>query len=229
MSLASLMLTSMLANGHAQLTMWRTMPNAFDYALDALTHAREYVSPTASSWSATDDAFTKNVRVPALESVAASLSADGKKLEITGKRKIEKCQCESDTIGEIELPYRPRPDDITLKLHADDRVLEVALARRAEDVAAAATPISVSVADESKPATRPLRFVPHESATAAPSVDKQEKSLVDKFRDVAATAVRAKEAEAALSSESAATADAAATEGAAVPATDAPPAGAETK
>ena len=66
------------------------------------------------SWVATNEYYTHAVRLSDLEpsSVSATLAADSPTLHVTGKRKIESCQCEPTTVREIALPYRPRAEDI---------------------------------------------------------------------------------------------------------------------
>jgi len=155
-----------------------------------------YASPY---WSANEDAYELNMRLPDLEpqTVSASLASDGKKIEVAGERKIEGCSCRPTSIKEIDLPYRPRAEDVDISMK--DGMLSIRLARQAD--ASAATPLKVKLVEEPKekeaeaPAdasqTRPLRFVPHASATDAKkrSVDEQEKSLTDKFRSAALASV----------------------------------------
>merc|ERR1719171_478408 len=163
---------------------------------------------TEPRWMSTPDAYSMKLRLPDLEpaTVSAALSSDGTKIEVTGERKIEGCSCRPTTVKEIGLPYRPRAEDVGVTIK--DGVLSLTLARHAK--ADAPTPIKVQVmeeppavaatkeqAEEAAPAgTRPLRFVPHASAASeqpstAPSLQEQEKSLTDKFRNVALAAAEA--------------------------------------
>ena len=154
------------------------------------------------------DAYELKVRLPDLEptSVRAALGADGQKIEVIGERKIEGCTCQPSTVKEIALPYRPRTEDIDVEVDKEG-VLALRLARHAKTESATELKVSVSppaVAAKAEPeppeapTTRPLRFVPHESAKetatpAAPSLDEKEKNLTDKFRSaaLAAAAVQA--------------------------------------
>jgi len=159
----------------------------------------EQPAPSSSHWSVSRDAYELKVRLPDLEptSVRAALGTDGTKIEVTGERKIEGCTCTPSVVKEISLPYRPRAEDIDVALDKDS-VLSLKLARHAKTESA--TPIAVSVAPPPKEAddkqaveTRPLRFVPHESAKAESvkptNVEEQEKNLTDKFRSAALAAV----------------------------------------
>merc|ERR1712227_1070240 len=143
-------------------------------------------------WRATSDAYELKAHLPDVEpqSVTATLALDGTKIELTGKRKLEGCTCTPTTINEIELPYRPRAEDIDIAIKDD--VLSLRLARKA--TAKASTPLKVTVVSEApkdqsdEAATQELRFVPHGSAlTQAKSqtLEEKEKSLTDKFRSVA--------------------------------------------
>ena len=137
----------------------------------------------------TPDAYSMKLRLPDLEpaTVSAALSSDGTKIEVTGERKIEHCKCVPSTVREVELPYRPRPEDIDVSI--DGEVLQVRLTRHAKTDAP--TPLavkSVAADKDDKAETRPLRFVPHASATEG-TLEAQEKSLSDKFRDVARAAI----------------------------------------
>jgi len=134
-------------------------------------------------------------------SVSASLSSDASSVSVSGKRKFEGCKCEPVAIREISLPYRPRPEDVTISL--DSNVLTLRLARGRDAKTAAPVPLSVTIAPKESPEeassgekTRPIRFVPHASATAttedAPvgsSVEAQEKSALDSFRAAAQAAL----------------------------------------
>lgn len=148
------------------------------------------------SWTATPDAFVFRTRVPPLEpgTVSATLAADGASLSITGKRKMAGCSCEPSDVTEIPLPYRPRTEDVALELDPKIDVVTVKLARSAKE-ADAPSAVKVVVANDPTEA-RPLRFVPHESATAtmsATSSEMDEARLADKFRKVALAVRQQKE------------------------------------
>jgi len=163
------------------------------------------LSRASNNWAATPDFYSYKMRLPDMEpdSVSAMLSADSSSIKITGKRKFEGCTCEPTTMREVALPYRPRPEDVSIQYDEGDAtrdsLLTLKLARHAK--AEAAVPLKVTVAEPPKAVeptkegeatgTRPLRFVPHESATAKPSgettnddAEATEKSLTEKFRIV---------------------------------------------
>ena len=125
--------------------------------------------------------------------MSATLAADSPTLHVTGKRKIESCQCEPTTVREIALPYRPRAEDISIELK-DDNVLSLKLKRAATADAPVALEIKKAEPVPSVEATRPLRFVPHPSASEEPqaqantTTEEQEKSTLDKFRAAAQAA-----------------------------------------
>ena len=156
-------------------------------------------APTAPRWSISPDAYSLKVRLPDLEphTVKAALAPDGTKIEIMGERKIEGCTCVPSIVREVPLPYRPRAEDIDVSVDKNS-VLSLRLTRHAK--VDAATPLTVTaIQDDKTPpgeseALRPIRFVPHASATesAAPTettLDEQEKTLTDKFRSAALAAV----------------------------------------
>lgn len=207
----TLFLLAMPALSSAYLSFY---PSSF-YWQDVYTFGQQLREPTAPSpysWSSTPDAYTLKMRLPELEpdSISASLASDSATLHISGKRKFEGCTCQPTTVREVPLPYRPRAEDISIALDKND-VLSLALARSAK--ADAPTPIKVSVAQEEAGAlksekepssgeTRPLRFIPHPSAStdggehdepkvdgAASSLAAQEKSLTERFRAAAAASL----------------------------------------
>jgi len=157
----------------------------------------EYSIPSTESshWTVSDEAYELKTRLPDLEpdSVTATLGAEGSKIQVVGERKIEGCSCRPSQVREISLPYRPRAEDISVAVDRD--VLSLRLARRPKTETS--TPLTVTVtrdkAAQEAPSTevRPLRFVPHESATedGPPSVEEKEKGLIDKFRSAALASV----------------------------------------
>ena len=66
------------------------------------------------TWSTTIEAYTLKLVLPPLEpgSISATLSDSTVKVGLT--RKIDDCQCKPAAHREISLPYRPRPEDVTL-------------------------------------------------------------------------------------------------------------------
>lgn len=160
-------------------------------------------SPYYEYWNASPDSYSLKIRLPELEpdSISASLASESATLEVTGKRKFDGCTCEKTVVREVKLPYRPRPEDIEVTvLGADALSLKLARGSKAD----APTPIKVNVerVDETKKGwdkVRELRFVPHASATAegdqksdeskSLSVQEQEKTLTERFRNVAQAAV----------------------------------------
>jgi len=155
------------------------------------------------SWAATNDAYSLKMRLPAMEpdSVTAQLAADQSTIKVTGKRKVEGCACEPTAVREIALPYRPRSEDVSVAI--DDNVLTLKLARHAQADAPVSLSVQVAQAKQELPQAkealttgqakegstadaRPIRFIPHPSASPAsdeaPSVSAQETRLVDKFR-----------------------------------------------
>merc|ERR1719231_1371618 len=115
-----------------------------------------------------------------------------------GKRKFEGCTCEPREVRQIDLPYRPLAEDVNVSF--DDGLLTLELARHSK--AETAVPLKVKVKEpptvslsetvegDTPRGARPLRFVPHESASAtsaeksdssATDVEAQEKGLMDKF------------------------------------------------
>merc|ERR1719421_946990 len=189
---------------------WMSSPR-YDLYSTFMTHADVEPAPS-SQWVVSKDAYELKVRLPELEptSVRAALGVDGTKVEVIGERKIEGCQCHPSTVKEIALPYRPRVEDVDLALH--DGVLALRLARQPPK-AESTTPLKVSVAQKEEqvaPAdeeTRSLRFVPHESALA-PSLEKKEATLTEKFRAAALAAVAVQHEEPSVKDAAAATAEA---------------------
>lgn len=189
-------MTAALSNAY----LWSTPLNHLELfspprASYDLWYERE-VEPRQPSpyWTASTDGYNLKMRLPDVEpqTVSAQLAADGETIEVAGERKIEGCSCRPSTVKQVKLPYRPRAEDVDVTMK--DGVLSLTLARHAK--ADAATPLKVNLPEEPKqekegdePQTRPLRFVPHESAveTSPPSVDldAQEKRLADKFRSAA--------------------------------------------
>lgn len=162
----------------------------------AIEKQRSYQLDPSPYWTSSADAYELKMRLSDIEpqSVSAALASDGKKIELTARRKIEGCECKPAVVEQIALPYRPRAEDIAVTVKSD--ILSLKLARRAS--ADESTPLEVTVQDKAPEAkegddsqtpagTRPLRFVPHESANEVqqPSVDEQEKSLTAKFRKAA--------------------------------------------
>lgn len=179
-----------------------------DYWHDLYIARTELASSRQASpyWTATADAYQMKMHLPDLEprSVSAALTSDGKQIEIHAERKIEGCTCKSTTVKQINLPYRPRAEDVEVTMKDD--VLLLKLARHAK--AGAPTPLKVNVleapkdkGDEPAPSsTRPLRFVPHASAAEpaaeaktldAKTLDEKERSLTDKFRSAALASLAA--------------------------------------
>jgi len=74
------------------------------------------------TWSTTIEAYTLKLVLPPLEpgSISATLSESTVKVGLT--RKIDDCQCKPAAHREISLPYRPRPEDVTLAVD-DQNVL----------------------------------------------------------------------------------------------------------
>jgi len=182
---------------------WITPPGMSSYELwyDYYEPPREPAAPSPY-WTASADAYELKMRLPELEpqSITAALAADGTKIEVVGERKIDGCTCQPTTVKEVKLPYRPRPDDIDVSIGSSG-VLSLRLARNKSDKADGSTPLAVKVLEaspapsadnkdeaQSEPGTRPLRFVPHSSATDTP-LEQQEKSLTDKFRSAALASV----------------------------------------
>lgn len=143
-------------------------------------------APPTTRWSASPSAYELKVRLPDLEpnSVKAALTSDGTKVEIIGERKIEHCTCSPSTVKEITLPYRPRAEDIDVS-YDKDNVLSLKLARHSKVDAATPLTVTTRAEDQGAEERRPLRFVPHESATEKDSLHTQEKMLQDKFRSAA--------------------------------------------
>lgn len=198
-SLKHALLAMMMTNVRAWYQMYDFAPPRYElswyqmYDKIAAAHAETAPSPY---WSATSDAYDLKIRLPDLEpgTVEAQLSSDGKKIEVKGERKIESCSCKPTTVREIALPYRPRAEDITVTIQED--TLHVTLSRHAQ--ADEPTPLTVKKVEAPAKETeeaRPLRFVPHASATEKTAstaqdekvltVQEQEKTLTDKFRSAA--------------------------------------------
>ena len=172
-----------------------------------LTFLSMSAQPPQSRWFANQDFYEYKLALPSLEpdSVTAHLSADGAKVEVSGRRKITSCECQPSTVREIALPYRPRAEDVSISIDKD--VLSLRLARHSATAdAPAPTPLTIKVEDRPKAAveaqepagTRPLRFVPHASAqegaatddkAADAGVEAQESNLTDKFRAAARAAL----------------------------------------
>jgi HSP20 family molecular chaperone IbpA len=190
----------------------------FDRISDLSEYARKKSTEnwwprTASTdtWVASNDAYTYKTRLPDLEpdSVTAEMSADSSSIKVNGKRAFDGCSCEARQVYDIELPYRPRADDVSVSI--DSGLLTLKLARHAK--VSEAVPLKVTVAETtvaektttdapSPSGTRPLRFVPHESATTSTNkddsegkvgsvstIEAQEKGLMDKFRAAGKVAV----------------------------------------
>jgi hypothetical protein len=177
-------------------------------------------------WRVSPDAYELKVRLPDLqpETVRATLGANGDKIEVVGERKIDGCSCSPSVVKEIAMPYRPRSEDIDVAYADKESVLSLRLTRHAK--AESATPLAVSVKaevkDKEEATTRPLRFVPHESATAEKSgstLEAQEKDLAAKFRSAALAAVATSSGDGASAKEAAATAVEGAADAAATSAT----------
>jgi hypothetical protein len=142
------------------------------------------------TWSATNEAYTLKLALPPAEpgSVSATLSEATVKVGLT--RKIDSCQCQPMAHREIALPYRPRAEDVSLAVD-DQNVLTIKLARGTDAKVETSIPLSVATSkkadanEEDEPKTRPLRFIPHESASSESSVGKQEQTALDKFRAAA--------------------------------------------
>ena len=158
----------------------------------------------------------RSLKIQGIEpgSLTASLSADGKSLNLSGKRQIEGCTCGANTIGSVDLPYTPNTNDVELTYKEEGQTLTVRLARHpkpdkeqalsiafttdntATDNRVHRTRSSVESADENKQEERrPVHFVPHESAASDAKqpaedgkLDTSEKSLMAKFRSAAAFA-----------------------------------------
>jgi len=178
-----------LWHSHGQVdTFWRTQELAADIARQHMH--KDVPSPY---WVTTKDSYELKMRLPEVDpqSVSAALSSDGKAVELVGERKIDGCSCRPTLVEQVKLPYRPRETDVSVNVNKDG-VLALKLARHA--TTDAPTPLVVKhetpeakEGGEAPPGTRPLSFVPHESAVKKQpaSVDEQEKSLAEKFRSVA--------------------------------------------
>lgn len=188
--LGSLAMATALSNA----LVW--MPPTTEYwewhPLSRVEHQPTRAVESSPSWTATTDSYDLKVRLPEMEphSVSASLASDGNHIEVVGERKIEGCSCRPSIVEQIRLPYRPRAEDISVIMKDD--LLSLKLTRHAKEDGP--TPLKVTVSEPPKPAdddasaeagTRPLRFVPHQSAVEKPSVEAQERTLTDKFRTAA--------------------------------------------
>jgi len=182
-----------------------------DLALDAMldpVHTRTEARSDwmRSMWTNTQDDLYQTVKVstPPLErdSLEASLSEDGKMLNLYAKRKIDGCTCNSAIVGALALPHTPQVEDLELTYDPEELTLDVKMPRHSKRQAA--TPVAVKVlsqqdaknveaADFKSPqssGSSQLRFVPHPSAAtnAEESVEAKEKKVLDKFRAVSRVA-----------------------------------------
>lgn len=127
------------------------------------------------------------------DSIRLTLSGDGKQLALSGERKIEGCKCSPSEDVSVSLPFTPRVDDIHSSVDKAER-LTVTIAKHAKTDDA--EPISIKINKpeaaerDAQEKMKPLRFIPHASATEA-NIEEQAQTLSDKFREVAAVAVRA--------------------------------------
>jgi hypothetical protein len=171
------------------------LSDALEERLDARASAR-----AAPAWRATGEHYELTLGTPALQSgsLSAALSADGTTLEVSGRRRVDGCACESRALSHVSLPHAPKAEDIELTLNEADQTLQIKLARRSKagptplTVKTAATgpnspaasaptivkhPVGMRHAPEGElpkaeaqgQATQPLRFVPHDSATPTPT------------------------------------------------------------
>lgn len=205
------------------------MSDMLDWHVPMYTSRSYEVAPrpssTTTSWLSTKDAYVMRLRVPELEpeSVEATLQADEAFLTLSGKKKLDGCECAKRVVETVPLPYRPRAEDIQIELDKNKNVLELRLARKAKATAPIA--LSVKLAGQQEAAasdaqTRPIRFIPHASASAttgtattadedvakakaaSTSLEERERSLTAKF--AAALSTSSKAAKEATSNEAAA-------------------------
>jgi len=200
---AALSLMPMLANAFfsqpmAYYTDLYDWPSSFRMA----TRSYDLDVPQTPRWTSTNDHYVMRFQIPdvELDSLSATLVAGESALTLEGKRKFEGCECAKRVVGNVPLPYRPREEDIELVLGNDKNTLELKLARQAR--ASPATPIKIKVQAEepevkSVEGTRPIRFVPHASATATAeksaeaTLQEKEKTVTEKFAAALAASSRA--------------------------------------
>ena len=199
----SLMMMMMAPTVSAFLESSMLYPRAHDlffsapfYGLTTLPSCSIRQPPSrAPTWTASTDAFVAKMIVPELEadSIGADLIEDesgGLAVKVTGTRKIDGCSCQPTAVREVPLPYRPRPEDVSV--HADGSVVTVKLARgRVEGDQLKAVPLTVTKHRSQAPAS-----TERERQAPKTSVEAQERSLAAKFRAVAhaATVVAAEPA-----------------------------------
>lgn len=169
------------------------------YSLGGFPSCADRQPVRAPQWTATSDAFNLKMLVPEMQpdSLTADLIQDesgGLAVKVTGTRKIEGCSCEPTAVREVPLPYRPRPEDVTV--HTDgSTMVTVKLARGHAQSDQPKVPLTIIKDKQVKapPAGTELSV----AQEAQKSVEAQERSLTDKFRAVAhaATAVAAPKAE----------------------------------
>jgi len=153
-----------------------------------------YEAPRAPSWSASKDHYVLKLRVPPLEpdSLSATLLPEQPTLELQGKHKFEGCECAKRVVESVSLPYRPRVEDVELELDEKEQVLTVKLVRTATASQPTALKIKTTAeqtppeAADKKEGTRPVRFVPHASATTEAKGDKDATSVQEKERSLTA-------------------------------------------
>lgn len=127
--------------------------------------------------------------------VSLMLDDDGKAIALSGEKKIEGCSCKPTDDVKVALPFTPRVEDIASKL--ENGLLTITLSKHSK----MNEPIALEISRPQEPAVNQIRFVPHASASAAaPSTDgststaEQEKKLSEKFRAIAALAVKSEAA-----------------------------------
>lgn len=155
-------------------------------AARALTKSVDKIA-RAPTWSSADDHYSTRLAIGTgidAASLSASLSTDGSKLSLSGKKDIEGCTCGEKTVADIELPFTPKQDDVKLEFSESERILEIRLNRHAkldDDAARKLTikPKQKVTADEK---------TEHQTEVAAkPSdtLEANEKTLMAKFRAAA--------------------------------------------
>jgi len=140
----------------------------------------------APTWSSADDHYSTRLAIGTgidAASLSASLSTDGSKLSLSGKKDIEGCTCSEKTVADIELPFTPKQDDVSLEFSESERILEIRLNRHAkldDDAARKLTikPKQKVTADEKKEQTEV-------AARPSDTLEANEKTLMAKFRAAA--------------------------------------------